>query len=174
MTLETHVWIWLVGCGATLCMDGWAVLQKKLLGIPSLNYALVGRWVLGMPRGIMVHRPITASAAMKGGTPAGWVLHYLIGIGLAYVPVLMSGTAWLASPSPGIALLTGLCSVAAPFLMMQPALGFGIAASKTPRPMKVRALSLLAHLMFGAGLYLAAQAVACTLAALLGGEFLLA
>lgn len=169
MTLETHVWIWLVGCGATLCMDGWAVLQKKVLGIPALNYALVGRWVLWMPCGMIVHRPITASAAMKGETVTGWVLHYLIGIGLAYMPVLMAGTAWLANPSPGIALLAGLSSVAAPFLIMQPALGFGIAAARTARPMKARALSLLAHLIFGVGLYLTAQAIAWTLVALHGG-----
>ncbi len=171
MTLETHIWIWLTGCGATLCMDGWALLQKKALGIPSLNYALVGRWVLWMPRGIIVHRPITASAAMKGETVTGWMLHYLIGIGLAYLPALMAGRAWLTNPSPGIALLTGLCSIAAPFLIMQPALGFGIAASKTPRPTKARALSLLAHLIFGAGLYLAAQIVSWSFAALHAGEF---
>ena len=35
----------LIGGGATLFMDLWAALQNRLLGVPSLNYALVGRWI---------------------------------------------------------------------------------------------------------------------------------
>ncbi|WP_264346966.1 DUF2938 domain-containing protein [Rheinheimera sp. MM224] len=37
---------------------------------------------------------------------------------------------------------------------MQPALGSGIAASKTPSPAKARLKSLLTHSVFGLGLYL--------------------
>ena len=38
----------------------------------------------------------------------------------------------------------------------QPGLGIGWAASKTPNPTKVRALNLLAHTVFGLGLWLTA------------------
>ncbi|MFT5880192.1 MAG: hypothetical protein ACI86X_001319 [Moritella sp.] len=51
--METLIWlkaIW-VGIGATLIMDLWALLQKRLFGIPSLDYALVARWVLLIPSG---------------------------------------------------------------------------------------------------------------------------
>src|SRR5690606_908165 len=34
----------LIGAGATLFMDMLAALQKHLLGVRPLNYALVGRW----------------------------------------------------------------------------------------------------------------------------------
>jgi hypothetical protein len=47
--------------------------------------------------------------------------------------------------------------VAAPFLLLQPALGAGIAASRTPRPNVARRRSLVTHLVFGLGLYLAAE-----------------
>lgn len=33
----------LIGSGATAVMDIWAVVRKRLLGAPSLDYALVGR-----------------------------------------------------------------------------------------------------------------------------------
>jgi hypothetical protein len=36
---------------------------------------------------------------------------------------------------------------------MQPCLGFGIAASKTPKPNIARLRSLIAHFVFGLGLY---------------------
>lgn len=39
---------------------------------------------------------------------------------------------------------------------MQPGMGFGVAASKTPKPNVARLRSLAAHTVFGFGLYLAA------------------
>jgi hypothetical protein len=44
--------------------------------------------------------------------------------------------------------------VAAPLLLMQPAFGMGIAASRTANPWQVRMRALLTHLVFGLGLYL--------------------
>jgi hypothetical protein len=42
---------------------------------------------------------------------------------------------------------------------MQPALGLGVASSKTPNPQQARLKSLATHTVFGIGLYLAAVAV---------------
>jgi len=52
------------------------------------------------------------------------------------------------------ALAFGLVTTLAPFLVMQPAFGFGIAASKTPKPSQARLKSLMTHTVFGRGLYL--------------------
>lgn len=35
----------LLGVGATVLMDLWAVAQKRLFNVPSLDYAMVGRWI---------------------------------------------------------------------------------------------------------------------------------
>ena len=48
-----------------------------------------------------------------------------------------------------VLLAFGLVTVAAPFLLMQPALGVGIAASKTPNPTAARLRSLMTHAAFG-------------------------
>jgi hypothetical protein len=42
---------------------------------------------------------------------------------------------------------------------MQPAMGAGIAASRTPRPAAARIHSLVMHAVFGLGLFLAARVV---------------
>ena len=39
----------LTGAGATVVMDLWGIVRKQLLGIPAMNYGLVGRWVAYLP-----------------------------------------------------------------------------------------------------------------------------
>lgn len=50
--------------------------------------------------------------------------------------------------------------MALPFLLMQPALGLGIAAAKTANPARARLHSLITHAIFGLGLYLTARLLA--------------
>ena len=61
MTPDLLVRILLTGAGATLCMDLWALLLKRRFGIPSLDYALVGRWFLGMFDGRWFHATIVTA-----------------------------------------------------------------------------------------------------------------
>ena len=58
----------------------------------------------------------------------------------------------------GPAGLSGV-TVAFPFFILQPCLGFGIAGSKTPSPVTTRMKSLAAHAAFGVGLYVCALAL---------------
>lgn len=55
---------------------------------------------------------------------------------------------------------TGLGSTLASFVVMQPAFGIGVAASKTPNPTVARLRSLRAHAIYGLGLYLSGRALA--------------
>ncbi|MGU3779528.1 DUF2938 domain-containing protein [Burkholderia metallica] len=152
----------LIGAGATLVMDLWTLFRRRAFGIPSLDYALVGRWIGHMAQGRFRHASIAAAPLVPGERALGWFAHYAIGIAFAALPVAIAGTDWIAAPTPLPALVAGLGSVAAPLFVMQPAFGFGIAASRTPQPGVARRRSLVTHLSYGVGLYLAA----CTLAAL--------
>ena len=145
----------LIGAGATAVMDIWAVARKQLLGIPSLNYALVGRWLAYMARGRFRHDPIAATPAVRGERLIGWTAHYLIGMAFAAILLAVWGLDWARHPTIGPALIVGIGSVAAPFLVMQPAMGAGVAASRTPRPAAARLQSLVTHGIFGLGLYAA-------------------
>lgn len=149
-----------IGVGATLVMDLWALLRRRVFGVPSLELALVGRWLGHMAHGRFRHASIAAAAPLRGERTLGWAAHYAIGIAFAGLPVALAGPDWVDTPTLAPALAAGLVSVAAPFLVMQPALGFGVAASRTPQPAVARRRSLVAHLSYGVGLYLAALALA--------------
>ncbi|WP_261539451.1 DUF2938 domain-containing protein [Burkholderia multivorans] len=149
-----------IGVGATLVMDLWALLRRRVFGVPSLDLALVGRWLGHMAHGRFRHASIATAAPLRGERALGWAAHYVIGIAFAGLPVALAGPHWVDTPTLAPALAAGLVSVAAPFLVMQPALGFGIAASRTPQPAVARRRSLVAHLSYGVGLYLAALALA--------------
>ncbi len=151
--MDTWVSVILIGIGATALMDLWGILRTHLLGISPLSYGLVGRWLLYMPKGRFRHTAIAASSPVEGELILGWVVHYAIGIGFASLLVALGGAEWLQQPSLGLALTIGIGTLAAPFLLMQPAMGAGIAASKTPNPSAARLQSLITHTLFGLGLY---------------------
>jgi len=149
----------LIGIGATAVMDAWLVLLQRL-GVPTLNFAFVGRWVGHLLRGQFVHASIAKAAPVRGELAWGWVTHYAVGVVFATVLVGLQGTQWLRSPSLLPALAVGICTVAAPLLVMQPAMGSGFAASRTPTPIKNCLRSLANHTVFGLGLYLSARVIA--------------
>lgn len=149
----------LIGVGATAFADLWSLLRRSLFGVPLPNFGLVGRWIGWMPRGRFVHASIAAAPAIPAERATGWTAHYLIGISFAALLPLYWGTDWLVAPRPGPALAVGVATVLAPYLLLQPGMGAGIAASKTPRPWTARMHSLVMHAVFGLGLYLAALLV---------------
>lgn len=132
------------------------MVAKNVLHNPTLDYAFVGRWFIFIYRGQLVHRPIMATPSVKGETFLGWFLHYFIGIIIALIHVLIFGEMWLFEPTLIPALMTGVVTIVFPFYVIQPCLGFGIAANKTPSPWKARWLSLLTHSVYGLGLFFAA------------------
>jgi hypothetical protein len=73
------------------------------------------------------------------------------------------GLDWARSPTLGPALFLGIVTALAPLLVLQPALGAGIASSKTPRPVCNGLKSLATHGVFGVGLFVAARAMALLL-----------
>ncbi len=143
----------LIGTAATVVMDAWAMIRLRLLRVPALDYGLVGRWLGHLVRGRLRHARIAASPPVPAERLIGWSAHYLIGIGFAGVLLAIFGLGWTRHPTLGPALLVGIGSVAAPFLVMQPAMGAGLAARRTPNPAIARLHSLVTHAVFGLGLY---------------------
>ena len=148
-----------VGVVATMVMDFWGVLRKPLFGMPVVDYRLVGRWLAQLARGRFQHESIVRSPAVSSEVALGWAGHYLLGIAFASAFLVIVGTDWIRAPTPVPALIFGLITVLVPFLVMQPSMGMGVAASRTPRPSAARIQSLLTHAVFGAGLYAGGWAV---------------
>jgi len=149
-----------IGTGATVLIDVWALLLKHLFGIPALNFGMVGRWLGHLPSGRFRHAGIAQAAPVRGELAIGWVAHYAIGIAFAAALMFIEGAAWARRPTFLPALAFGLITVLFPFLVMQPGMGAGFAASRTPDPPRARRRSLLTHAVFGIGLYGSAVLVA--------------
>jgi hypothetical protein len=157
--MEDWMRIGLVGIGATLVVDLWSIARRRLLGVPLPDFGLLGRWLAYLPRGRFRHDPIAATPPVARERAIGWIAHYLIGIAFSALLAALAGAAWMRDPAPGRALAVGVGTVVFPFFVMQPGMGAGIAASRTPRPAAARLHSVVTHAVFGIGLYAAAQAL---------------
>lgn len=157
--LQDMIHVALIGIGATAVMDLWLVFLKRM-GVQTLDFALIGRWVGHLPRGRFVHASIRQAPPIPRETLLGWLTHYGIGVAFAGVLVAIHGAGWLGNPAFLPAVLVGAGTVVAPLFVMQPAMGSGFAASRTPTPLRNCLRSLVNHTVFGVGLYLSAVLIA--------------
>ncbi|MDO9322144.1 MAG: DUF2938 domain-containing protein [Pseudomonas sp.] len=148
-----------IGIGATLVMDAWLMLLKYR-GVPTLNFAFIGRWVGHLLRGQLAHAAIAKAAPIQRELALGWLMHYATGIAFAGLLLAIQGTDWAWNPTLLPALLLGVGTVVIPLLVIQPAMGAGFASAKTTTPVKNCGKSLLNHAVFGLGLYLSAVLIA--------------
>jgi len=159
MRIDSLIGAVVVGIGATFVMDLWAVFLNRGFGIPLPNYCFIGRWLRHMANGVFTHSSIAAAAEQPAECPIGWIAHYTIGALFALGLVTLATPQWLQSPTLTPALIFGIVTVGFPLLIMHPAFGLGLAASKAPDPMQTRLRSLMNHVVFGVGLYLSASAL---------------
>ncbi len=152
---EAILRIVIIGCSATLIMDIWLMFLKRI-GVQTLNIALIGRWVGHLFHGTIAHESIAKASPIAHEALLGWITHYAVGIAFALLLIGVAGTTWMHAPSMAVAVLTGIGTVAFPLLIMQPAMGLGVAASKTATPARNRIRSLINHAVFGFGLFLSA------------------
>lgn len=148
----------IIGIGATAIMDVWGITRKHFLGAKAPDYGMVGRWLGHMASGTFIHDAIARSRPIRGERAIGWAAHYLTGITFAATLTLLWDTRWAQAPTLAPALAVGISTVLAPFLLMQPGMGAGIAASNTPNPGTARLQSLITHAVFGFGLYISGWA----------------
>ena len=160
---ESIVRALIIGIGATAVLDLWSTLLKRLFAVPAPDWGMVGRWFGHFPQGRFVHESIGAASPVRGERLIGWTAHYAIGIAYAALLLAIWGLDWARQPTLLPALVVALFTVVAPFFIMQPGMGAGIAASRTPNPAQARLRSLLNHSVFGVGLYLSAVVAAALL-----------
>lgn len=146
----------LMGLGATVLMDLWAQLLGRMPGQTRPNWAPAGRWFRHLAGGRVFHDAIGDAAPYEHERALGWTGHYVVGILYGVIFALLAGPGWMAEPQPLPAWIFGIVTIAAGWFLMQPGMGLGRAASRTANPAKARALGLIAHSVFGLGLYVTA------------------
>jgi hypothetical protein len=149
----------LMGVGAAALMDAWALLLRRAFNIGGLDYAMLGRWIGHFPRRRFFHERIASADRIRGERPLGWVAHYSIGIAFAFLLLAIWRLDWARSPTIWPPMLVGLGTIVAPWFVMQPGMGAGIAASRTPNPRAARLRNLATHTVYGIGLYVSAVAL---------------
>ncbi|HYJ40671.1 MAG TPA: DUF2938 domain-containing protein [Steroidobacteraceae bacterium] len=142
----------LTGAGATALTDLWAILRRRIFGTPLPNFGFVGRWIAYMAQGRFRHDSIAAAPPVRAERAIGWITHYATGMAFALLLPAFRGPEWIQHPTLLPALIVGVGTVAAPYFVMQPAMGLRPSAT-------ARLQSLITHAVFGLGLYLAGKIV---------------
>ncbi|KGB56270.1 hypothetical protein FG91_00772 [Sphingopyxis sp. LC81] len=157
MTITLFAGAIITGIFGALAFDIWNALAQRLAGIRAPNWGILGKWLL-------------APFAAVDGTPApsgpptftlierilGETAHYVTAILFALALILAMGTDWLAHPTPMPAIAAGLLTTIFAWFLIMPALGAGIAGTKTPAPLKLCVTTLTSHAIMGAGFYVGA------------------
>jgi hypothetical protein len=149
-----------LGVVATLAMDIWALILHVVAKQNRPNWRPAGRWFVAVSRGRFLHENIAALEPHRQENLIGWTGHYAVGILYGIVFAAIVGTGWQQAPTFLPAFVFGIVTVGAGWFIMQPGMGLGLAASKTPNPHKVRGLNLAGHTIFALGLYGAGIALA--------------
>lgn len=147
-----------IGIGATLIMDIYSLILK-IFNISSLDYRFLGRWIGNFFNNKFYHESILQAPVIKNELIIGWIAHYCIGITFSFLLWAFYGKSWFLNPTFTPAIIIGIATIIAPFLLMQPAFGFGIAGSNMPDPNILRFKSFMAHFVYGLGLFLSALAI---------------
>ncbi|UVC07634.1 DUF2938 domain-containing protein [Rhizobium sp. TH2] len=146
----------LIGIGGTVAMDIWAVILWKVFKENAPNWAPVGRWTWHLKNGVVFHTNIAKAEPYAHEQALGWIFHYAVGIVYGVVLAVFMGRSWLAYPTFMPAFVWGIVTVSAGWFLLQPGLGLGRAASKTPDPIKARAMNLFGHTIFAVGMWITA------------------
>ena len=141
--------ILIVGIIACIIFDLWQKIFQKMTGIPPSDWALVGRWCLGVvARGRLIGRDLASISPFAGELRLGWLVHYAVAVGYAAVYATLMRLDWLGAGFQD-GLLFGVASVLVPWLFFLPCLGKGMFARLTPNPPLVCLLALMMHALFG-------------------------
>ena len=153
ITTEFFLKATLVGVGGTIILDLYALMMSRVLGVPATNWAMVGRWFGNMAHGQFVQVAMSEAAPVKRELAIGWIAHYAIGIGYGLLLLALWGKVWLERPTLLPPMILAWVLLVAPYLMMMPGMGMGIAGSRTPKPNVTRLKSVMGHSVFGLGMY---------------------
>jgi Protein of unknown function (DUF2938) len=149
--------ILLIGVIATLTMDILGAILRRAHWVMSVPPALIGRWVAAVARGQPFQANIQNATPVRHEVAIALLTHYVVGI--TFATVYLSVTMRLGvSPRSAVAAVTfGLATCVFPWLLMFPAMGFGLFGSRGPADTQIFLSSLTGHAAFGIGIWLGAR-----------------
>ena len=142
-----------MGVCATYFMDLLSdFLAKRKLIYPFISPDAIGRWFLYIFRGKLIHKDISKSPKLKNEKLWSVISHYLIGVVLAGVYLLLESNLPIIREHIWMSLLFGIATVFFPWFWLLPSIGIGFMASKSSNRLQVLRTNLINHTNFGLGL----------------------
>ena len=147
------------GVLATITMDMAMVAAARLGGSAfssdRLGPDMIGRWAAGLLRGRVRRGDITRDPARRGELVLGILTHYVMGIILTQVflllprrgngrPSFLAGTAF------------GIATAVLPLLVMFPSMGYGCFGLRSGEAARLNRIMFIGHIAFGVGIGLSA------------------
>ena len=142
------------GIIATIIFDLFQQALRYSYNINKTRWDLVGRYFYGLKNKIYLREYIQGDEEVKNETIIGYFFHYLIGsvFGVFYVSINLI---FYNSPSILISILVGFITVLGSWCIMMPfAFNIGFFASKKTEQKQIMAQNLIAHFIFGIGLFI--------------------
>ena len=150
-----------MGVAGSALMDLWSAVLRRRFGIPTLDYRLLGRWIGHLAKGRFAHQRIAVAEPVPRRARPG------LGRPLCDRGDVRARTGGPRRPRRGSTRRrsgrpwpSASARSSAPWFVMQPAMGAGIAGSRTPNPTATRLRNLGTHVVYGLGLYAAAAVMA--------------
>ena len=145
----------LMGVFATYFMDltGIFLVKRKII-YSFIEPEAVGRWFLSIFKGKFIHKDINKTPALNNEKLWCLISHYLIGIVLAGIYLLLELKEPIIRDQLWMPLLFGIATVILPWLWLFPSIGLGFLASKSPNKSRIIRTSLVNHTNFGIGLFI--------------------
>ncbi len=145
----------LMGIFATYVMDLLAgfLVRKKLIHSFIEPEAIV-RWFLSIFRGKFIHKDINKTPALNNEKLWCLISHYLIGIVLAGIYLLLELKEPIIRDHIWMPLIFGMATVFFPWFWLLPSIGLGFMASKSSNRSLIIRTNLVNHTSFGLGLFI--------------------
>ena len=142
------------GIIATLLFDLYQISLSYAYNINKSRWDLVGRYFLGLREKKYLVEDIINEKEIKHELIFGYIVHYTIGTLYGIIYVLLNILLYEA-PSILLAIIIGFITVLGAWCIMMPfAFNIGFFAQKKDEQKQILIQNLLAHFIFGIGLYL--------------------
>ena len=144
----------ITGIIATIIFDIFQYSLSFAYGIDKPKWNLIGRYFLGYKKGIYIRHLISEDEQEGKELIWGYLIHYIIGIVYGVFYVLLNKLMF-DYPSILLAYFIGFSSVLGAWCYLMPfAFNLGFFASKSEKRLELMSQNLIAHFIFGTGLFI--------------------
>tara|TARA_B110000438_G_C15569124_1_gene544594 strand:+ start:94 stop:576 length:483 start_codon:yes stop_codon:yes gene_type:complete len=142
------------GLIATFLFDLYQISLSYAYNINKPKWNLVGRYFIGITKKNYFIENIESEKEITNELIIGYIIHYLIGLIFGAIYLLINKLLYV-EPSIILALIIGFITVLGSWCIMMPlAYNMGFFASKKEEQKQIMVQNLIAHFIFGIGLYL--------------------